>query len=72
MKKQQRKQEALVHRMLPKVVVEKLKSGDDTADTFESVTLYFSSVVDFNLITKSCSAMEVNELIRPSQNRING
>jgi hypothetical protein len=34
--------------MLPRVVVEKLNSGQDTADTFESATLYFRSVVLFD------------------------
>jgi hypothetical protein len=34
--------------MLPRVVVEKLNSGQDTADTFESATLYFRSVVFFD------------------------
>ena len=40
-------------------MVEKLNSGEDVAETFASATLYFSSVVDFDKITKSCSALEV-------------
>ena len=47
MKRQKRKQDALILKMLPKEVVEKLNSGADIAENFESATLFFSSVVDF-------------------------
>ncbi len=59
MKRQQRKQTRLIYKMLPKVVVEKMNSGKDIAESFESATLYFSSVVGFKDITKKCSALEV-------------
>jgi class 3 adenylate cyclase len=59
MKRQKRKQEALIYKMLPKAVVDKLSSGLDTAETFESATLFFSTVVDFNLVTKKCKAMDI-------------
>ena len=52
MKKQKRKQDALIFKMLPKDVVEKLNSGADTAENFESATLFFSTVVDFATVTK--------------------
>jgi class 3 adenylate cyclase len=45
--------------MLPIDVVVKLNSGADTAETFSSATLFFSTVVDFSLVTKSCKAMEI-------------
>lgn len=61
MSKQQRKQENLVLKMLPKIVVDKLKAGDNVADTIESATLFFSTVVEFNLVTKNCSALEVSK-----------
>lgn len=60
MKKQQAKQNRLIYKMLPKTVVQKLKSGGEVAETFESATLYFSSVVDFSKIAKKCSALEVH------------
>ena len=59
MKRQQAKQQKLIRKMLPKAVVEKLKKGQKVAETFESVTIYFSNVIDFNQITMKCSAMEV-------------
>ena len=59
MKRQKRKQDALIYKMLPKDVVEKLNTGVDTAENFESATLFFSSVVDFDIVTKTCKAMEI-------------
>ena len=59
MKRQKKKQEKLVLKMLPKEVVEKLNEGLSTAEEFESATLFFSSVVDFSEVTKRCTAMQV-------------
>ena len=74
MKKQKRKQEALVLRMLPKDVVDKLNSGQDIAESFESATLFFSSVCGFKEVTNKCTAMEVvtflNVLYRTMDERL--
>ena len=59
MKRQKKKQEKLVLKMLPKEVVEKLNEGLSTAEEFESATLFFSSVVDFSEVTRKCTAMQV-------------
>ena len=59
MKRQKKKQDALIYKMLPKEVVAKLNSGSVTAENFESSTVFFSSVVDFAKVTKSCQPMEV-------------
>ena len=68
MKRQKRKQDALILKMLPKEVVDKLNSGADIAENFESATLFFSTVVDFAEVTKKCTAMELvtflNDLYR--------
>ena len=47
MKRQKRKQDALILKMLPK-----LNSGADIAENFESATLFSSTVVDFAEVTK--------------------
>ena len=60
MKKQKKKQDALIFKMLPRDVVEKLNSGADTAENFESATLFFSTVVDFALVTKGKSDKQIN------------
>ena len=74
MKRQKRKQDALILKMLPKEVVEKLNSGADIAENFESATLFFSSVVDFAEVTRKCKAMEIvnflNNLYRTMDDRI--
>ena len=68
MKRQKKKQDKLIFKMLPKDVVDKLNSGAATAENFESATLFFSTVVDFSFVTKKCKAMDViaflNDLYR--------
>ena len=55
MKRQKRKQEKLIHKMLPKMIVEKVVlGGEQVADTFEQATLYFSAVDGFNQVSKKC------------------
>ena len=56
MKKQKKKQEKLVMKMLPKVIVEQVMKGDGNtvAETFDSATLYFSSVAGFVNVSKKC------------------
>ena len=74
MKKQKKRQERLVLKMLPKEVVEKLNEGLNTAEEFESATLYFSSVVGFADVTRKCTAMQVvnflNNLYQTMDNRM--
>ena len=41
------------------MVVEKMNSGKLVAENFESATIFFSSVVEFGVIAKKCSALEV-------------
>ena len=66
LKRQQRKQNKLIHKMLPKVVVEKLKSGQDVIETFDSASIFFSSVVAFKDITRACTAFQVrNQAVQP-------
>jgi len=61
MKKQKKKQEKLVMKMLPKVIVDQVMKGDGktVAETFDSATLYFSSVTGFVNVSKKCSALQV-------------
>ena len=56
MKKQKKKQEKLVMKMLPKVIVEQVMKGDGNtvAETFDSATLYFSAVTGFVNVSKKC------------------
>ena len=55
MKKQKKKQEKLILKMLPKVIVERvMQEGTTVAETFESATLYFSSVDGFHNVSRKC------------------
>lgn len=47
--------------MLPKVIVDQVMKGDGktVAETFDSATLYFSSVTGFVNVSKKCSALQV-------------
>ena len=59
MKRQKKKQNALIYKMLPKDVVNKLNAGIETAETFDSATLFFSSVIEFAEVTKKCKPLEI-------------
>ena len=76
MRKQKRKQDVLILKMLPKDVISKLNTGEDTAENFESATLFFSSVVDFDNVTRACKPMEVigflNNLYNVMDDRMDG
>ena len=54
MRKQKKKQEKLIYKMLPKLIVEKVMAGGTTAETFENATAYFSSVDGFVEVSRNC------------------
>ena len=74
MKRQKKRQEKLILKMLPKEVVAKLNEGLNTAEEFEAATLFFGSGVDFAQVTTKCTAMQVvtflNNLYRTMDNRM--
>ena len=50
MKKQQAIRNKLAYKMLPKVVVKKMKTGEKLAEYFDCVTVFFSTVVEFQVV----------------------
>uniref|UniRef100_A0A0N5B223 Guanylate cyclase n=1 Tax=Strongyloides papillosus TaxID=174720 RepID=A0A0N5B223_STREA len=61
---EKKKADILLSRMLPKAVVEKLKSGQPIApEHFDSVTIFFSDVVSFTVLASKCSALQVVNLM---------
>ena len=55
MRRQKKKQEKLILKMLPKVIVERvIQGGEPVAESFDQATLYFSSVDGFNEVSKNC------------------
>lgn len=56
--------DTLLYQMLPHQVAEQLKSGKSvTAEQFESVTVFFSDIVNFTEICASISPMEVTQML---------
>ena len=39
----------LAYKMLPKIVVKKMKTGEKLAEYFDCVTVFFSTVVEFQV-----------------------
>uniref|UniRef100_A0A0N5C0T4 Guanylate cyclase n=1 Tax=Strongyloides papillosus TaxID=174720 RepID=A0A0N5C0T4_STREA len=57
---EKKKCDILLYRMMPKSVVEKLKSGEEVQpEYFESATVFFSDVVSFTDLCAQCTPLQV-------------
>ncbi|GMS94296.1 hypothetical protein PENTCL1PPCAC_16471, partial [Pristionchus entomophagus] len=61
---EKKKSDVLLYRMLPRQVAEKLKLGQSVEpESFESVTIFFSDVVKFTLLSQKCTPIQIVNLL---------
>uniref|UniRef100_F1KWI0 Guanylate cyclase n=1 Tax=Ascaris suum TaxID=6253 RepID=F1KWI0_ASCSU len=61
---EKKKSDILLQRMLPKQVAERLKLGQSVSpESFESVTIFFSDVVQFTNLASRCTPLQVVNLL---------
>lgn len=64
LKEEKQRADSLLYQMLPYQVAEQLKNSlSVTAEQFESVTVFFSDIVDFTQICAKISPMEVTQML---------
>ena len=76
LKREQGRAENLIYQMLPPSMAENIKQNKPTSELFDSVTIAFTGIVDFKIIARSCTPLQLcdllNTLYRAFDARIDG
>ena len=59
LQREEEKTEYLLYNVLPKSIVQRLKQGEEIADTHESCSVVFADIVDFERIAKEFPAQQL-------------
>ena len=63
LKREKRRSEALIYQMLPKTVADSLKANKTTSELFDSATICFTEIDGFKDIARTCSPLELFDLL---------
>lgn len=63
LKKERKRSEHLLYKMLPPTVVDAVKNDKKSSWIFDSATIFFSEVHEFDQMTRNCPPMKVFELL---------
>ena len=76
LRREQGRAEHLIYQMLPPSMAENIKQNKPTSELFDSVTVAFTGIVDFKIIARSCTPLQLcdllNTLYRTFDARIDG
>lgn len=63
LRKEKKRSEKLLYKMLPPVVADAVKSKKKTSWLFESATVFFSEIDEFKDLTRACQPLQLFELL---------
>ena len=63
LRKEKKRSEKLLYKMLPPVVADAVKSKKKTSWLFESATVFFSEIDEFKELTRACQPLQLFELL---------
>ena len=63
LKREKIRSDKLIYQMLPKMVADSLRNKTSTSEMFASATILFSEIEDFNGIARTCSPLELFNML---------
>ena len=63
LKREKARSERLIYQMLPKLVADSIRNKKPTSEMFDSATILFSEIEDFNDLARSCNPLELFDML---------